>query len=124
MHFLGPLVATTILVPAQTPAQRKIQEIRSVLAQEVDFPGFDDPKMTFEDALSSLGKRYHLTIRVNDAAFADDDTSPSVLKILVLKTPLRRVGQFLPGLYPIVARKGDQLDAVLREILARSSDSL
>ncbi len=112
IHFLGPLVATAILMPAQTPAQRKIQEIRSVLAQEIDFPGFDDPKMTLEGGLLSLGKRYHLTIRVNEAAFKNEQV------IDVLKTPIADPNP-IPASKDIKLLADIRLDAYFRRVLGK-----
>src|SRR5438067_1804305 len=60
------LVAVVVLTPAQP---RTPQEVRAILAREVNFTGLEDPKTTLEEALDLLSKRYNLTIKVNEAAF-------------------------------------------------------
>ena len=105
-HLLGPLVAMTIVLPAQTQAQRGEQAVRALLAREVDFPCINDPQMTVEQALMLLSQRYGLNIRINEAAFKATDI-PDVLKTPVVE-PIA-----------IRARPNVQVDRVLRDVLRR-----
>ena len=64
-NFAYPLVAVVVLAPAQP---RTPQEVRAILAREVNFKGYDDPKTTLQDILDVLSKQYNLTIQVRRLA--------------------------------------------------------
>jgi hypothetical protein len=79
------------------------------LGDTVDFQGFDDPKMTLQDALEYLADRYDLSFDVDEKAFAraiGKDKPRSVLQDAIATSPMPRM-------------RGVGLETVLRKILAR-----
>ncbi len=75
----------------------------------VDFPGFDDPKLTLQDALEYLANRYDLAFDVDEKAFGQKfgkDGQGSVLTEEIAKTPLPPA-------------RNARLDNVIRKILVR-----
>jgi serine/threonine protein kinase len=81
-------------------------QLRGRLLETVDFVGFDDPRMTLQDALEYLGHRYDLSFDVRESALkvALGDRS-------VLQEPI--------ALLPVPKMRGVSLAAVLRKILSR-----
>jgi hypothetical protein len=75
------------------------------LQSAVNFDGFDDPKLTLEQALDYLAERYEVAFDVDENAFAAVNIK-SVLQEEVAKTPI-------PKMYNV------PLDRVVRKILAR-----
>ena len=61
-YLFGPLIALTIVLPAQSQGATQRTSGPGVTSREVDFPGIDDPKMTLRDALILLRRRYGLNI--------------------------------------------------------------
>src|SRR5262245_55346450 len=80
--LLSPLVAGAYQPPDRPRLAQTAAEIRVILAREVDFPGFDDPKTTLQQALALFTERYGLTFRVNEAAFRKEGLDD------VLTTPI------------------------------------
>jgi hypothetical protein len=60
---------------------------RATLAGPVDFPGFDDPKTTLQEALDFLAARYNLKFDVIDAAFEVEEIQ-DVLRAEIATKPL------------------------------------
>ncbi len=90
-----------------TPAQlKRVRDIGAALAQDVDFPGFKDPRTTLGQALKFLGERYRLTFSINVPAFTYEEFRE------VLKTPIADPN-------PIRARKEYPLHLILRSVLER-----
>src|SRR5262245_17863012 len=79
------------------------------LADTVDFPGFDDPKMTLQDALEYLTDRYDLSFDLDEKAFAKaigKDKPRSILQDQIASPPMPRM-------------RGVGLETILRKLLAR-----
>jgi hypothetical protein len=79
------------------------------LADTVEFQGFDDPRMTLQDALEYLTDRYDLSFDVDEKAFAKaigKDKPKSVLQDTIASPPLQKM-------------RAVGLESVLRKILAR-----
>ncbi len=75
------------------------------LKQTADFPGFDDPKLTLEEALDQLTKLYDVSFEINDRAFKSEQIQD------VSKTEIATT--------PIPAMKKAPLERVLRRLLKR-----
>ncbi len=65
------LLASATAVIAQEGARDR--ELRHFLKQPVQFPGFDDPQTTLQEALDALEKRYNLAFDFNNNAFTDPE---------------------------------------------------
>jgi hypothetical protein len=86
---------------------KRMLYLRDRLSDVVDFPGFDDPKYTLQDALEYLTDRYDLSFDVFEAAFkAAGYQDKSVLSEPIATTPIPRL-------------RGVSLATVIRKILAR-----
>lgn len=93
--------------PAQGPAMgpQRAEKLR----EYVDFGGFDDPKMTLQDALEYLTDRYDLAFDVDEKAFAEaigKDHPRSVLLDAIASQPIGKM-------------RGVTIESVLRKILSR-----
>ena len=77
----------------------------SLLSKTATFNGFDDPKLTLQQALDVIGERYGVAIDVNEEAFRQRDL-PDAAALPVAEKPLRRM-------------PGATLDRVLTRVLAR-----
>jgi hypothetical protein len=84
-------------------------ELRQLLFQPVKFPGIDDPKVTFCEALETVAKRYHLSFDINEQAFKDADI-----------TEVHKIKIIAPGPIPEMHTR---LETVLKKILGRVSPS-
>lgn len=84
-------LAGGLLVAAAGQAPRaddkKPAPLTERLYEPVDFPGFDDPKMTVKEALAALEQRYGIQIDVNEAAFRQILGDRSVLQEVVAPVP-------------------------------------
>jgi hypothetical protein len=79
------------------------------LKETVNFDGFDDPKMTLQDALEYLMDRYDLSFDVDEKAFdkaIGGEKPPSVLSQFIAERPLPKM-------------RAVRLETVLRKILSR-----
>jgi hypothetical protein len=86
---------------------KRMLYLRDRLSDTVDFQGFDDPKMTLQDALEYLADRYDLSFDVLEPAFrAAGYQDKSVLQEPIATTPIPRM-------------RGVSLATVLRRVLAR-----
>ena len=101
------LAGSASVLHAEEAARGK--ELRELLSSPTNFPGVDDPKVTFSEMLEALVKRYNLAFDINEQAFKDADIK-EILKIEVA-TPL-----------PIPAMN-TRLETVLKKILGRVSPS-
>jgi hypothetical protein len=92
--------------PAQGPA--KVQ-ITDRLAERVEFCGFDDPKLTLQDALDYLTDRYDLSFDVDEKAFAKafGKDKPKVALAEPVANP------------PLPKMRGVTLELLLRKLLTR-----
>jgi hypothetical protein len=96
---------------AQGPAARAVVStarqdyFADKLTQTVNFDGFDDPKMTLQDALEYLTDRYDLAFEIDRAAFAKFD--------------VKNAAQFEIAREPIEKARGVRLKHVLNKIVAR-----
>jgi hypothetical protein len=77
------------------------------LASRVDFPGFDDPKMSLRDALDKLADQYQLSFDVDEKAFQD----AGYIDHPVLSEPVA-------DKVPIPRMRGVSAATVLRKILS------
>jgi hypothetical protein len=93
--------------PAQGPAMGP--RLADKLRETVDFGGFDDPKMTLQDALEYLTDRYDLSFDVDEKAFTQETG----------KNPPRSVLQEPIAVMPIPKMRGVTLERVLTKILDR-----
>jgi hypothetical protein len=85
----------------------RMLQLRDKLSETVDFGGFDDPKMTLQDALEYLTDRYDLSFDVLEPAFrAAGYTDKSVLQEPIAAQPIPKM-------------RGVSLATVLRKILSR-----
>jgi hypothetical protein len=86
---------------------KRMLQLRDKLSETVDFGGFDDPKMTLQDALEYLTDRYDLSFDVLEPAFrAAGYTDKSVLQEPIAAQPIPKM-------------RGVSLATVLRKILSR-----
>jgi hypothetical protein len=84
----------------------RMLQLRDKLSETVDFGGFDDPKMTLQDALEYLTDRYDLSFDVLEPAFkAAGYTDKSVLQEPIAAQPIPKM-------------RGVSLATVLRKILS------
>ena len=96
---------------AQGPAARAVvttarqDYLADKLTQTINFDGFDDPKMTLQDALEYLMDRYDLAFEIDRAAFAKFD--------------VKNAAQFEIAREPIEKARGVRLKHVLNKIVAR-----
>jgi hypothetical protein len=87
-------------------ARLRDRDFRAALGKPIDFPGFDDPKMTLAEALDQLAKDYGVVFDVNERSFRFEQLND------VMRTPITEKD-------PLPAMKGTSLAAVLRKLLAR-----
>jgi hypothetical protein len=80
------------------------------LTETVNFDGFDDPKMTLQDALDYLTDRYDLSFDVDDKAFAE---------AIGKKNPRSVLTDQICGSTPIPKMRAVSLETVIRKILVR-----
>jgi hypothetical protein len=91
------------------PTEDWPRDPRDALNRVVDFKGFDDPKTTLDEALTALGKMYHVTFDVNERAFNFDNVKD------VLKTEVASPNPLPP--------MRTSLATVLRKLLQRVGTS-
>jgi hypothetical protein len=96
------LLASAWSAPAPAPQV----PLASKLSRQVNFAGFDDPKLTLSEALDSLAKQYDLSFDINDKAFAAEG-APDVFKAEIAQPT------------PLPAMKNVRLATVLRKVLRR-----
>jgi hypothetical protein len=77
----------------------------AALHRRLDFAGFEDPKITLQEALDKLAEVYGVKFEVNEKAFKYENV-PDVLRVEVATTP-------------IPAMKNARLEDVLRRLLQR-----
>jgi hypothetical protein len=94
--------------PAKGTAARS-QYLAERMADTVDFQGFDDPKMTLQDALEYLADRYDLSFDVDEKAFEK----------AIGKDKPRHVIQDQIASTPVPKMRGVGLETILRKILIR-----
>jgi RNA polymerase sigma factor (sigma-70 family) len=93
--------------PAKAKNANRAKELIDRLAKPIDFNGFDDPKMTLQDAMEHLADKFELTFDFDEVAFREAGyQDKSVLQDPVATTPLPRM-------------RGVKLETVLRKVLAR-----
>jgi RNA polymerase sigma factor (sigma-70 family) len=105
-----PQSAENNIPPEETAIAKKVSRHKLLidrLTSTVQFEGYDDPKMTLQDALDHLADRYDLAFRVDEAAIASDG-----LEVNVLNEPIT-------GARPILKMRDVRLETVLRTILER-----
>jgi hypothetical protein len=107
-----PYYGLTISPPRLDPLPRtptsfdkRAVKLSERLRQTVDFDGFDDPKLTLQEALDSLAKVYALKFLVNEQAFKLDQIN-DVPSLPVAEKPLPKA-------------RNIKLETVLRRLLAR-----
>src|SRR5262249_44680224 len=76
------------------------------LRDTVNFDGFDDPKLTLQDALEYLTDRFDLTFDVDERAFARAGEKRALASEIVKERPIPKM-------------RGVSLDGVLDKILSR-----
>jgi hypothetical protein len=91
--------------PAAKPLAKTLS-LAEKLRKEVDFAGYEDPKMPLIEALDQLAKLYGVTFDVNEAAFKYEMLND------VLKTPIAETN-------PIPPMRKVRLGTVLKKILSR-----
>jgi hypothetical protein len=110
MSHIGIALVLVALTGSQGPAQGPAAgQLIDKLAQRVEFGGFDDPKMTLQDALEYLCDRYDIQFDVDEKAFAEaigTDNPRSVLQDMIAAMPIPKM-------------RGAELERVLRKILFR-----
>jgi hypothetical protein len=82
------------------------RELRDKLAREIDFKGYDDPKMNVIEALNQLSDRYNVSFDVNERAFRAEKMDDVLRRPITEKDPLPPMGK-------------TTLAAVLKKILER-----
>jgi hypothetical protein len=97
--------AEAVIVP--TPERKEPASLVARLAQRVDFKGFDDPRLTLEEALEFVSKEYKIPCDVRDSAFRQAGyADKSVLQESIAPTPVPKMS-------------GVTVEAVVRKILGR-----
>jgi len=104
------IVALALLMAAPLRAGESAagRELRHRLSDTVNLAGYDDPRMTLNDALDSLSKRYNLTFDINEKAFELEnvtelertpitDRSPIPPMRTTLATILRKILRRVPS---------------------------
>jgi hypothetical protein len=86
------------------PAKSEVSPA-AALNRRADFGGFDDPKITLQEALDKLADLYGVPLEVNEKAFKFENV-PDVLKAEVATTP-------------VLPMKNARLDTVLDRVLKR-----
>jgi hypothetical protein len=93
--------------PKSAKPQAEVHEsLYAKLFRRVDFAGYEDPRMTFTDALDDLTKKYGVPFLLNEKAFKYENVQD------IGKTPITEAT-------PIPAMKNARIDTVLRQILSR-----
>jgi hypothetical protein len=95
------LMAAAPLRAGESAAGR---ELRHRLSNTINFQGYDDARMTLNDALENLSKRYNLAFDINEKAFEADGVQEVGRKTIV-ETPI-------PAMHTTI-------NSVLRKILRR-----
>jgi RNA polymerase sigma factor (sigma-70 family) len=72
----------------QNNPETRRDELRNQLNQPVHFPGFEDARATFTDAIDHLSKRYNLTFHLNERAFQALDPKNDVPTFKIAETPI------------------------------------
>jgi RNA polymerase sigma factor (sigma-70 family) len=84
--------AAAEVVPELARGTKRTKELIDRLSSSVEFGGFDDPKMTLQDALEYLEKTYELTFDVSESAFrAAGYTDKSVLQEPIAAQPILKM---------------------------------
>jgi RNA polymerase sigma factor (sigma-70 family) len=91
---------------ATAQALERAQYLIDRLASWIDFSGFDDPKLTLQDALEYLANRFDLGFIVDEAAFKAEGVKSVITEPVV-------------GEKPLAALRHVSLETVLRMILLR-----
>jgi hypothetical protein len=82
----------------------KAIELKAKIGQVRDFVAFDDPKMTLQEAIDHLAKKYDVNIDVNERAFLSEEVR-EVLRLPVAEQPIPALkGTFAQILSRILAR--------------------
>jgi RNA polymerase sigma factor (sigma-70 family) len=93
--------------PELAKGKLRTKDLIDRLSSSIDFGGFDDPKMTLQDALEFLEKSYELTFDVSEPAFrAAGYTDKSVMQEPIATQPIPRM-------------RGISLATLLNKILSR-----
>jgi RNA polymerase sigma factor (sigma-70 family) len=93
--------------PAQAKDANRLKEIIDRMPKPVEFPGFDDPRMTLQDALEFFNDRTGLSFHVDEAAFKEAGyADKSVLAEPIATTPIPKM-------------RDVRLTAALRIVLSR-----
>jgi hypothetical protein len=110
------LGVVSLFPPPEPPTEgqpKEIRELRQALWTTVNFRGFDDVKMTLEEALEFFERRYKLKVMIDEDAFKADGVE-WVLKVQIaitpipeMKAPLHRV------LQTVIDRIPNKSDAVM-----------
>jgi hypothetical protein len=103
--FLVLGVPLGVTPPANAKEVNPVIQLAAKLNQVVDFNGFDDPKLTLQEALEFVAKSYVLTIDVNEQTFKAEGLND------VLGQPVAEK--------PLPLMKGARLYHVLEKILSR-----
>ena len=93
--------------PAQAKVANRLKEIVDRMPKPVEFPGFDDPKMTLQDALEFFNDRTGLSFHVDEAAFKEAGYADKSVLLEPIATP------------PIPQMRDVRLTAALRKVLSR-----
>jgi hypothetical protein len=98
--------ADDAVADAGVDAVTRLKIWREQLTKPLNFEGIDDPRVTLQEALDKLGKRFNINFEINDAAFAREQLEQ------VGTTPIAQ-GK------PILPMRNASLATLLRIILAR-----
>jgi hypothetical protein len=102
--FVG-IAILTAATPLRAGESEAGRELRHRLSNTVNFQGYDDPRLTLNDALDNLSKRYNLTFDINEKAFELENVKD------LGRTPITDRGP-IPPMHTTLAK-------VLRKILLR-----
>jgi hypothetical protein len=104
----GLIVACTVAwatAAASGPPAKGASSASSAIYSRADFPGFDDPKTTLQEALDAIGSLYGVQFDVNEKAFKFEGLDDVLKKEVVTN--------------PIPEMKNVRLDVLLSRILKR-----
>jgi WD40 repeat protein len=94
------------LPPKPTADEARVIDIRTHMMEPILFRGFEDPKMTFADALDGIGRFYHVAFEIDPDAFSAEQTQN------LLGTEVVRPD-------PIPEKYNRSLEVLLRTLLSR-----
>lgn len=129
--LLAGIAVLTVATPLHAGQSEAGRELSRRLSDTINFTGYDDPRMTLNDALDNLSKRYNLTFDVNEKALEIDGvkevgqakiTDPTPIPAMhttlakVLQKTLRRVPAKSGATYLI---RGDAIEITTLEAIRK-----